>query len=193
MPAKHAGFTLIELITGMVVLAIALTLLVGAFLPMLRQQSQPIYQVRAAELGQSLLDEVMSRSFDEKSDRTGTTVNQKYLYCGAIDSSNSGVEVSTGSCSSSLGPDGGETYTNFDDVDDYNTYCNQPISGSDFATLQGLNATLYQNFTIAVCVTEAPSLVGATSGRTDVAKKIKVTVTTPANEAISFVSYRSNY
>lgn len=193
MPVKQTGFTLIELVVGMIVLAIAMLLLTSAFLPMLKNQSQPIYQVRAAELGQSLLDEVMSRSFDEKSDRSGTTVDQKYRYCGAIEPANTSVEASTSDCSTALGAESGETYASFDDVDDFNLYCTQGLSGSSFASLQGLNATLYQNFTLNVCVTQAPSLVDGTNGRTDIAKKIKVTVTTPANESISFISYRSNY
>lgn len=193
MPVNQKGFTLIELVTGMVVLAIAMVMLVSAFLPMLKNQSQPVYQVRAAELGQSMLDEILSRSFDENSNRTGVTVNQKYPYCGAIDAANSALEISSGNCSTTLGTENSETYAQFDDVDDYNSYCNQPITGSAFATLQGLNTALYQNYTIAVCVTQAPSFLNATTGRTDIAKKIKVTVITPANEAIAFISYRSNY
>ena len=197
MPASRrrlSGFTLIELVTGIVLFAVAMTLIVGVFLPMTRQQAQPIYQVRAAELGQAMLQEVLSRSFDENSDRSGTTTAGKYRYCGAIDTTNTATESSTGSCSSTLGADAGESsYSQYDDVDDFNTFCSSPISGSTLATWQGLNSALYDNYTISVCVVNAPALVSETSGRTDVAKKITVTVTTPAAEAIPFVSYRSNY
>jgi MSHA pilin protein MshD len=91
-----------------------------------------------------------------------------------------------------LGVDSGETYSTFDDVDDFNFYCNSPITGSAFAQLQGLDTSLYENYSIKVCVENAPELLSLTA-RTDVAKKITVTVTTPAGEAIPFTSYRSNY
>ena len=196
MPASYrrlSGFTLIELVTGIVLFAVAMTLIMGVFLPMTRQQAQPIYQVRAAELGQGMLQEVLSRSFDENSDRSGTTTAGKYRYCGVIDAMNTTTEYSTGNCSSSLGADSGESsYTQYDDVDDFNLYCNAPITGSAFAQLQGLDTSLYENYSIKVCVENAPELLSLTA-RTDVAKKITVTVTTPAGEAIPFTSYRSNY
>ena len=91
-----------------------------------------------------------------------------------------------------LGVDSGETYSTFDDVDDFNFYCNSPITGSAFAQLQGLDISLYENYSIKVCVENAPELLGLTT-RNDVAKKVTVTVTTPAGEAIPFTSYRSNY
>ena len=196
MPASYrrlSGFTLIELVTGIILFAVAMTLIMGVFLPMTRQQAQPIYQVRAAELGQGMLQEVLSRSFDENSDRSGTTTAGKYRYCGVIDAMNTTTEYSTGNCSSSLGADSGESsYTQYDDVDDFNLYCNAPITGSAFAQLQGLDTSLYENYSIKVCVENAPELLGLTA-RNDVAKKVTVTVTTPAGEAIPFTSYRSNY
>ncbi len=197
MPASYrrlSGFTLIELVTGIVLFAVAMTLIVGVILPMTRKQAQPIYQVRAAELGQAMLQEVLSRSFDENSDRSGTTTAGKYRYCGVIDAMNTTTEYSTGNCSSSLGADSGESsYTQYDDVDDFNAFCNTPVSGSVLAGWQGLNTGLYDNYEVGVCVVNEPALVSESAGRADVAKKITVTVTTPAGEAIPFVSYRSNY
>jgi MSHA pilin protein MshD len=172
--------------------AVVLLLITGAFLPMLNKQNQPIYQVRAAELAQAMLQEALARSYDENSDRTGKTDAGKYQYCGSIDPTNSTTESSVGNCSTTLGAESGETYTTFDDVDDFNFYCNSPITGSAFAQLQGLDTSLYENYSIKVCVENAPELLGLTV-RNDVAKKVTVTVTTPAGEAIPFTSYRSNY
>ena len=186
------GFTLLELVAGIALFAVVMLLITGAFLPMINKQNQPIYQIRAAELAQSMLQDALARSYDENSDRSGQTVAGKYQYCGSIDTANNATESSSGNCSTTLGADNGETYTTFDDIDDFNLYCNVPITGSAFAQLQGLDISLYENYSIKVCVENAPELLGLTT-RNDVAKKVTVTVTTPAGEAIPFTSYRSNY
>ena len=193
-PRRACGFTLLELVAGIALFAVVMLLITGAFLPMINKQAQPIYQIRAAELAQSMLQEALARSYDENSDRSGQTVAGKYQYCGSIDTANLLTETSSalGSCSTTLGADSGETYTTFDDVDDFNLYCNAPITGSAFAQLQGLDTSLYENYGVKVCVENSPELLGLAT-RNDVAKKITVTVTTPAGEAIEVTSYRSNY
>ena len=67
---KHKGFTLIELILGMVVLAIVMTIITGLLAPQARQSADPVVQIRATELGQALMNEVLGKSFDENSDRS---------------------------------------------------------------------------------------------------------------------------
>lgn len=192
MRPYQSGFSLIETVIGIAVFAVAMTFILTAFLPMVSKQAEPVYQLRAAELGQAMLDDALSRSFDENSDRTGRTESGKYLYCGDIASSNIDKEQSSGSCSSSLGPEGQETYAQFNDVDDFNAYCQQAISGATLAQWQGLDTSLYDHYSIQVCVVQAPELVGL-SARQDVAKRITVTVTTPSGEQIPFTAYRSNY
>jgi MSHA pilin protein MshD len=188
----QSGFSLIETVIGIAVFAVAMTFILTAFLPMVSKQAEPVYQLRAAELGQAMLQDALSRSFDENADRTGRTESGKYLYCGDISTSNTDREQSSGSCSSTLGPDNQESYAQFNDVDDFNAYCQQAISGATLAQWQGLDTSLYDNYSIQVCVVQAPELVGL-SGRQDVAKQITVTVTTPSGEHIPFTAYRSNY
>lgn len=187
------GFTLIEMVIGMALFAVALAFIGSIFLPMFRHAPQPIYQVRAAELGQTVIDAILPLSFDENSDRTGVKVNNRFVYCGLIATSNESTEISSGNCSTQLGAESGEVWTQFDDVDDFNLYCQNPLSAVTFADFYGLQTTRYENYSIQICVTEAPEFLGATAGRTDVAKKITITVTTPSGETIPFVSYRSNY
>jgi len=196
MSAKGAqGFTLLELVVGMVLLALALVLITGVLAPMVSQQREPLYQVRAAELAQALLGEIAGRSFDENSDRTGLTSNNRYPYCGAI--SLTELEESSGDCTDpdDYGPDS-ESYSQFDDVDDFNAYCpslgGSAISGDAYASLRGLDPTLYAHFSLTVCVSNAPQWQ-AGSSRTDLAKRYRVTVTTPSGEALPFTGYRSNY
>ena len=79
MPASYrrlSGFTLIELVTGIVLFAVAMTLIVGVILPMTRKQAQPIYQVRAAELGQAMLQEVTYVELSDRADFNDRFVEQ---------------------------------------------------------------------------------------------------------------------
>ena len=81
---------------------------------------EPMLQIRAAELGQSLMDEILAKPFDELTPLGG------YPPCS--------------SCSASLGKEGTEARDDYDDVDDYNYYCNpvSPVSVSDaFGNLPG--------------------------------------------------------
>ena len=197
---KHdarGGFTLIEMVIGITLLGIALLLLVGTFLPMLHYQSQPIYQVRAAVLGKSMLDEALSRSFDEASDRSGGTRNP--LYCGTV----SGTEQTISACTSpsSYGLDSAEgssrNFSSYNDVDDFDNFCatksgRTALTGTEIAALLGLDSSLYQSYQVSICVTSAPGWWGLAS-RDDVAKKVVVTVTMPSGESMPFVAYRSNY
>ena len=59
------GFTLIEIIIGIVVIAIVTLVVTAGMGPLFRQSVDPWQQVRAAELGQSLMNEIMARKFDD--------------------------------------------------------------------------------------------------------------------------------
>ena len=99
----HKGFTLIELVIGMLVFAIAMTFFISLIVPQATRSIDPIFQVRATELGQSLLNEISGKSFDENSSRN---TSQR---CG---------DVSAPTCTlpSALGPDG-EARGAYNDVD----------------------------------------------------------------------------
>ena len=197
-PRSVRGFTLLELVIGIVLLSLALVLLLSLFLPMMSYQSQPIYQVRAAVLGQSMLDETLSRSFDENSDRRGGA--QSLSYCGAV----SGTESSLGDCTSvaNYGLDaaegGSRDFTLYNDVDDFDNFCasksgRSPLTGDEVAAKLDLDSSLYAYYLVSICVTSAPEIVPGSGGGVDVAKRVVVTVTQPNGEPLSLISYRSNY
>ncbi len=54
--SKGRGFTLIELIVGIVVLSISFSLLTTLILPLSEKSAEQLHQVRAAELGQSMMN-----------------------------------------------------------------------------------------------------------------------------------------
>lgn len=188
---KHQGsrgFTLIELVIGIVVFAIAISLFLSLIVPQARRSVDPILQVRASELAQSLMSEIASKSFDENSSRNGGTNR-------CNENANPCTE------SSALGFDGSETRNVYNDVDDYSGL-NQNGAGiqNSFGTSITLNgADLYLGFSASVTVFYDDNMdgiddaiVGGTAyiGNT---KLIQITVSTPTGENLIFSSYRSNY
>jgi MSHA pilin protein MshD len=171
------GFTLIETVIGIVVLSIAFSVLITLIYPMTEQSADQLHQIKAAELGQSMLNEIQQKAFDENSDKTGGLIR-----CG---------ESSAPACSSAMGAEGGETRATYDDVDDYNE-----INKGD--TIQNsLNddslAALYKGYSIDVTVCNDGDYNGQCDASTNVAKRITVTVTTPTGFDIVFSTYRANF
>lgn len=194
MVAKSAGgFTLIELIIGMVVFSIVMLVVIGLVGPQSRFSVEPIWQVRASELAQSLLSEINAKSFDENSDRSGGKIR-----C------NEGTDCTT---SGSLGPDTGESRADYNDIDDYHGL-NQ--TGADILNVSGdemlyNGSSLYAGFTVQVAVFYDDNEDGINDDDADQdgsndtgtlignAKRIVITVFTPGGEAIVFSRYRWNY
>ncbi|WP_337880318.1 type II secretion system protein [Rheinheimera sp.] len=175
---RHSGFTLIEIILGIIVLATALVVITGVLAPLYKQSAEPWQQVRAAELGQSLLNEIMARSFDENSDRAGGQFR-----CG---------ENST-SCTSctALGPES-ELRAAFDDVDDFHGLT---LSGSDIVGSSAALAltSLYLGYNASIAVNCAELNGSSSTAATAPLKRIVVTVTTPNGVPIQFSAYRGNW
>ena len=66
MPSLKArrGFTLIEFVVGIVLLAIALTGILGLLVNQAPKSVDPVQQVRAVQLARQILNEVLQKSFD---------------------------------------------------------------------------------------------------------------------------------
>lgn len=186
---KSKGFTLIELVIGIMVFTIALVSFMSLIVPQATRSIDPIFQVRAAELGQSLLNEISSKSFDEQSNRTGGLFR-----CN---------DTSQINCTNSeeLGDDN-ETRDNYNDVDDYKglVAANENIKNALDSAITLEEKPLYNGFSVAVEVIYDDNMDGIDDaisqndstyiGNT---KLITVTVTTPNNEDIIFSTFRSNY
>lgn len=174
------GFTLVETIIGIVVLSIAFSIMTTLIFPLMEDSADQLHQVRAAELGQSMLNEIQARAFDENSDRNGGLVR-----CGE-----SGISCTP---NNDLGVDGIETRTAFNDVDDYDgLVLAEDGLGNDLSDI-------YTNFTVAVSVCNDGDYDGICSANiasntdTFTAKLITVTITTPSGLAIDFSTYRANF
>lgn len=75
---RQAGFTLIEGIITIVILGIAMVTLTSFLFPQLERSAVPHYQARSAAIGNAVLNETLSRKFDEHSDPN----NDSRLRCG---------------------------------------------------------------------------------------------------------------
>ncbi|MGB1290641.1 MAG: type IV pilus modification PilV family protein [Pseudoalteromonas sp.] len=175
-PKKQLGFTLIELIIAIVMFAIALNIVTALIAPQAKQSAEPIVALRASELGQALMNEILAKSFDENSERS-----PPFRRCS---------ETSLGAqpCSSVLGADGGETRTNFNDVDDYIALTGQPVSDSLGNTL-----TQYSDFNVVIDVEFDSDFNESTNNDGTTFKRITIEVTSSLGEVYGFSAYKGNY
>lgn len=183
------GFTLIETIVGIVVLSIAFSIFTTLIYPLANQSAEQVHQIKAAELGQSMINEILSKAFDENSDMSGG-----YYRCGE-DQNNDGeikaVDGETCTATASLGLDNAETRKTFDDVDDYHGIVNIEGSLGNDDSL----ADLYIGYKANVQVINDSDYDGDNDSADNnfTAKFITVTITTPQDFDFAFSVYRVNF
>lgn len=101
------GVSLIELIVFIIVIAIACSVLFKVYSYSAMRNADPIIQVRALELAQTKLDEIIALKYDENTPTGGIPA------CGA-----------TGGTACNNTPD-----SNMNDVDDFNNFTDTPYTG----------------------------------------------------------------
>jgi len=158
------GFTLLELVIGIVVFTISLTVVLSLIVPQAEQTAEPFRQVKAAKLGQSLMNDILSRSYDENSDRS-----PPFETCNA-----------KGNCSETLGPEEANE-DDYDDVDDYNGYTVSDVGGN------------YSSFGFTVTVDYDSDLNDSTPTDGLTFKRIDIAVTAPDGQVYNFSAYRGSY
>ncbi|WP_417663799.1 type IV pilus modification PilV family protein [Pseudidiomarina donghaiensis] len=171
------GFTLIEIIIGIVVLAISIVLLTVLVFPQAQRSAEPLLQQRAAALGEAFIQEINGKSFDENSDRSGGAER-----CG---------ETGAPACTlpANLGPDS-EARNDFDDVDDYHQL---QLTAPTLADAMGVDiAARYPGFEFAISVCYSDTS-GVCQSAVTLYKKIEVTITTSFGQNFTFATLRGNY
>ncbi|RTE86377.1 MULTISPECIES: type II secretion system protein [Gammaproteobacteria] len=177
VPRQQQGFTLVEIIVGIVTLGIALTILSTLLFPQAKRGAEPILQMRASELGIALMSEIRSQSFDENSDRSGGG-----LRCG---------ETGAPACTlpANLGDDG-EDRASFNDVDDYHQL--QVVIPNITNTLNEDLSSRYPGFSYAIDVCYSNNVGVCQAGVTNF-KRTQVTITTPLGQDFDFTGIRGNF
>jgi len=170
------GFTLIELVIGIIVLAVAMLFLTTSYLPLASRSVDPLLEMKASELASALFSELRSKRFDEHSDPDGGRFR-----CGEP-----GVDACT--ADTDFGPDGGETRQDFDDIDDYH---NLTLVGDAISSVAGVPLTgKYSDYRVNFQVSYQGTAVGLTAAS---AKLIVITVTLPKGNTVQYSTIRSNY
>ena len=182
---RQAGFTLVELIIGIVVLGIALTLMTGLIFPQAIRSVDPIYQVRGTELANALLNQIRGKAFDEQSFEFGGL-----LRCD---------EGLAPACGTAMGPEDTEKNNdgsyNLDLLDDVDDYHGLTMTGEQLAS-SATYGSLYAEYELAVTVFYDGDYDGVNNGSSGVqrqAKRIQVIVTLPNQDTLAFAIYRSNF
>ncbi|MFT2092267.1 type IV pilus modification PilV family protein [Paraglaciecola sp. 2405UD69-4] len=189
---KVKGFTLIELIIGMIVFAIALVAFTSLIMPQAKRSVDPIFQVRAAELGQSFINEITAKAFDEQSNKVGGQAR-----CNELDETGTFQACTP---SEALGPEESNR-SSFDDVDDYHglNVADEAIKNALNEDITLNNKTLYIGYAVTISVVYDDNMNGINDAIETGAsyngnsKLITINIITPNNETIVFSSYRSNF
>ncbi|MCD8550493.1 MAG: type II secretion system GspH family protein [Shewanella xiamenensis] len=160
------GFTLIELVVGMLVIAIAIVMLSSMLFPQADRAAKTLHRVKSAELAHSVMNEIWGKRYDQN-----TNANGGVPACGSPLGS---------SCSANLGPEAGEGRNDFNDVDDYHGLTQNATMFNSSQTY----AEAYPNYQLSVTVA---------FGQSPNTKLVTINVTTPDNEVITYNLVRSNY
>jgi MSHA pilin protein MshD len=186
MRSLKRGFTLIELIVGIVLLAVALTGILGLLINQAPQAVDPVQQVRAAQLAQRLSGEILQKSFDEQSDHNGGRYR-----CGE-----QVVGVTISPCSSSYGTDGEPAPYAYNDVDDFDTAGNWLNANTLTQTAAGISGEEYRNYQVKIAVSAVDFSGGTFKSCTapcSVGKRIDLQIKLPDGSVLDFSFYRGNY
>lgn len=175
------GFSLLETIIGIIVLAFCATMLNAALIPLASKAIDPMDEIKASLFAKSLLAEIHSKAFDE-----GSFPLSDYKRCDSI----------TGNVCTNpalFGPDPGESGRgDFDDVDDYHGFT---LSGNNMRGPYSSSNTGYKNFQSTVSVQYDGNMndsYNESGGLERTGKFVKISITTPSNTQLIFGTYVFN-
>lgn len=185
---RSRGFTLIESIVVIIVLGIAMVTITSFLAPQVASSADPQYQNRSVALGQSLMNQILARGFDEHSDFDGGLIR-----CG---------DAGATACSTKLGVDGTETApAAFTDVDDYigcwytDTTESACVSSPKYPLANILDENIkdsYANFRVEVSVFYDQNMDGIDDESIGTMKRVELQIF-GGNNRYSLVAYKGNY
>ncbi|MCK5334506.1 MAG: hypothetical protein KAQ67_00005 [Gammaproteobacteria bacterium] len=209
---SQSGLSLIEAIIFILILSIALSAIISAYIYMTRYSANSMLNLRTVELSQALMDEILSKGYDENTPVGGGCVD------GYASSSCTSGTTAQALLLANFGINAGETRSRFDDIDDYHNlaYCGAGVTnppspcaaGSCPATPNGfIDETEtsiendYSGYSICIQVSfagnEINNLVATTGSTVSVnnndAKRIDLIVSDPLNARLTYSAYKTNF
>ena len=202
--SSQSGLSLIEAIIFILIISIGLTGIISVYLYTTSNSANTMLSLKTVELSQALMDEILSKSYDEKTPTGGGCVGS-----GANTACNSSTALSA------FGIDGVESRPNFNDVDDYHdiAYCGAGIttpaanctsctnmldgSGNDIsANYSGYSVCIRVSFAgnemNTVALGAGTTYASFTVASND-AKRIDIFVRVPLDAALTFTAYKANF
>lgn len=198
---QQDGVTLIELVIFISIVSVALVSVLSIYLTSSRYSADPMVRIRSIELGQSFLEEILLKGYDDNTPNGGGCVTYAAnSRCTSATAANTGLQA-----------EGGENRATFDDVDDYHnlSYCGNNVTSADAACTSAcqpmLNAagnniaTEYAGFAVCIRVAFAGNEMNAVAPGTGTtvlsndAKRIDVIVTDHLQSRMVFSAYRTNF
>jgi MSHA pilin protein MshD len=196
---QQSGFTLIEIIMTILLPSFSAMIIIPIVQAMLTVTT-PVQRQQAVSLGQGLMDEILSKRWDENTPLGGapicTTTETRENYRGTAGNWPSDCTPVSNRASAISAE--GETRAIFDDVDDYDDFITET---NTFTDQTGINAVTLPGFSRTVAVTYIDSNASpitttdpvASAAATTDTKRIVVTVTTPTGESLDFVALACNF
>jgi len=200
---KMTGVTLIEMVIFIVIVGIAVTAVMTVYINVGRTSADPMVRIRSIELGQSMLEEILLKAYDNS-----TPVGGGCVQFGSGSRCSSGPSA-TAQSATGFGGDS-EARATFNDVDDYHdlAYCGAGVSTADAACSSACQPLLddagndisaeYAGYAVCIQVSFAGTEVNNTSPA-DVSvlandgKRIDVIVTDHLNSRYLLSAYRLNF
>ncbi|MFS1862506.1 MSHA biogenesis protein MshD [Vibrio tasmaniensis ZS-17] len=194
---RTQGFSLIEMIIVITLIGFALAGLTASLYPRSIQTAEQITSVKAADLGRSVLDEVMGRGYDHFSG-----VNGGVPECAVSTISTPGQQLCT--LPNDLGPESGETDANgvlvkslANDVDDFHGLRGrvEDVLDSDLSDLG------YRNFNVEIDVFYDAAIVNGNavmmSGEPSISrthyKRVEVVIIDSQGNRYPFSAIKGNF
>ncbi len=172
-PAQR-GFTLIEVIVTIVVMAVALLAVANGLQLSTRYSADTLWQTQSVELMHAYMEEIQTRRYDELTPNGGIPPCAPCTVSGALGSE--AGEVRSGGVNS------------FNDVDDYHGLDEQPPRDA-----QGVARADYPGYRVQVAVTYSATDFGCGLPASQNGKQITLTITPPGQKALLFSAYRCNF
>lgn len=191
------GFSLVELVVGIAVMAIVMMIMNTMLVSQSKDALEPLYRLRASQLGQSIMQDILTRAYDENADHNGGRYRCDEIWGSTslwYDATNSQwtsegePQVVPCTDESSYGIDSGETvgeHQSFNDVDDFITDGFESAVGYGDVLGEDL-LSQYANYAVSIDV-QSVTLSEIT------AKKVIVIISTPSDENIRFSVIKGNY